>query len=219
MRKKRLANVSKLLQNGGETCAICLETLLAPGLRCQRLGCGHTYQRWHTRLYGPCPSNPQSHSALAFDPPRPQQAVPSQEPRRATTPVRSVHTPSPCDVERDAHFEQRIQDSLQFRTQDGNPVSVIMIYLGRGGYMADAAEKAIDLGFPAGVEAVGAIAPTSTDRRWSFGLRGDSYSSERLTTYDEIASALLQENQKASAPSLAGETTPLQEALVGKTRA
>ena len=69
LRKKRLANVSKLLQNGGETCAICLETLLAPGLRCQRLGCGHTYQRWHTRLYGPCPSNPQSHSALAFDPP------------------------------------------------------------------------------------------------------------------------------------------------------
>ena len=70
--------------------------------------------------------------------------------------------------------------------------------------MADAAEKAIDLGFPAGVEAVGVIAPTSTDRRWSFGLRGDSYSRERLTTYDEIASALLQENQKASAPSLAG---------------
>ena len=91
-------------------------------------------------------------------------------------------------MERDAHFEQRMQDSLQFRTQDGNPVSVIMIYLGRGGYMADAAEKAIDLGFPAGVEAVGVIAPTSTDRRWSFGLRGDSYSSERLTTYDEIAS-------------------------------
>ena len=120
-----------------------------------------------------------------------------------------------------------MQDSLPFRTQDGNPVSVIMIYLGRGGYptgeqredMVDAAEKAIDLGFPVGVEAVGVIAPTSTDRRWSFGLRGDSYSSERLTTYDEIASALLQENQKASAPSLAGETTPLQEALVGKTRA
>ena len=110
-----------------------METLLAPGLRCQRLGCGHTYQRWHTRLYSHCPSNPQSHSALAIDPPRPQQAVPSQEPRRATTPVRSVHTPSPCDVERDAHFEQRMQDSLPFRTQDGNPVSVIMIYLGRGG--------------------------------------------------------------------------------------
>ena len=79
---------------------------------------------------------------------------------------------------------------VSFRTQDGNPVSVIMIYLGRGGYrtgeqredMVDAAEKAIDLGFPAGVEAVGVIAPTSTDRRWSFGLRGDSYSSERLTT-------------------------------------
>ena len=126
------------------------------------------------------PSSPQSHSDLAFDPPRPQQAVPSQEPRRVTPPVRSVHTPSPCDVERDAHFEQRMQDSLQFRTQDGNPVFVIMIYLGRGGYrtgeqredMVDAAEKAIHLGFPAGVEAVGVIAPTSTDRRWSFGLRG-----------------------------------------------
>ena len=120
-------------------------SVIAPGLRCQRLGCGHTYQRWHTRLYGPCPSNPQSHSALAFDPPRPQQAVPSQEPRRATTPVRSVHTPSPCDVERDAHFEQRMQDSLQFRTQDGNPVSVIMIYLGRGGYRTGEAQPSLSL--------------------------------------------------------------------------